>query len=106
MSLPLFFAYLAACVLMLLAGTVHLLRTQARVIRVLRRDHPELWERYGRPRPFMRGLSRMPSFFEWRAYRALNNPEMDRHCAVLRRSDVVNLLLPALSLGGLYLLAA
>lgn len=106
MSLPLFFTYLAACILVSLAGTVHLLRTQARVVGVLRRDHPEVWERYGQPRPYMRGLSRMPSLFEWKAYRALNNPELDRHCAVLRRSDVVNLLLPFLTLGGLYLLLA
>ena len=106
MSLPLFLAYLAACILVLLAGTLHLMRTQARVIGVLRRDHPEVWERYGRPRPYMRGLSKMPSFFEWKAYRALSNPEIDQHCAALRRADLVNLLLPVLCMGGLYLLVS
>lgn len=106
MNLPLFFTYLAASVLVLLAGAVHRLRTQARVVGVLRRDHPEVWQRYGQPRPYMFGLSTMPSLFEWKAYRALNDPELERHCAVLRRADVVNLLLPVLCIGGLYFLVA
>ena len=106
MSVYAFLVYLGTFLLVSGLATAHLLRTQAQVIRVLQRDHPDAWERYGRPRPYARGLSKMPSYFEWRHHREFGNSEMDRHCAVLRRSLVVNLSLPVLCIAGMYLLVA
>src|SRR5262245_43652484 len=94
MVTPIAFALLGA----LVVSIGFLIAGDFRLVVALRRDHPEIWEKLGRPSPWFNRFEEVASvhrFLQQRAYRATGDVRLIRLCDRLRLLTIVTCILAA-----------